>query len=173
VSDPAVAFPRFGSVSDSNAVFHPSYHDGVKWHPLDGPAHAPVKGTALAAQTLAATAGITSYASLPTPLTYTLTLVGGPWLCLFHLNAFVDIGVNNVEVALALNITGTTTIAAGSNPEDRLHVTAKSPVGAALSLSDYAVVNAGATVFELRYAATGAAVVSDVAMAIIPLGYMP
>jgi hypothetical protein len=131
---------------------------------------APVKGTALAAQALTATANINTYASLPTPVTYTLTLAEGPWICLFALAAYVEIAANNVEVALALNITGASTVAAGSHSEDRLHVVAKSPVGTGLSLSDYATVNKGATTFELKYAATGAATVSDVAMQIVPIG---
>jgi hypothetical protein len=131
---------------------------------------APAKGTALAAQTLAATANINTYASLPTPLRFTITRADGPWLCLFDLSAYVDIAANNVEVALALDITGATTVPAGSHPEDRLHANAKSPIGSVLSLSDYATINNGATTFELRYAATGAVTVSDVAMQIVPLG---
>jgi hypothetical protein len=134
--------------------------------------HAPVKGTALAAQPVTATANIGTYAPLPTPVIGTLTLLGGPWLCLFDLAAYIDIGANNVEVSLALDITGTTTVPAGSNPEDRLHVLAKSPIAATLSLADYASVNAGDTTFELKYAATGAATVSDIAMSIVPIGLL-
>jgi hypothetical protein len=173
VSDPAISFPLFESVEDTSGVFHPGYHDGVAWRPLDSPGHAPVKGSATAAQTLAATANIDTYASLPSPLVYTLTLTGGPWLCLFSLAAFANIAVNNVELSLALDISGSVTVPAGSHPEDRLHVLAKSPVAATLSRADYAPVNAGATVFELKYAATGAATVSDVAFSVIPLGFLP
>ena len=135
--------------------------------------HVPVKGTALAAQTLAGTADINTYASLPTPLTYTLTLLGSrPWLCLIHLSAFVNLSTNNAELVLALDISGMTTIAAGSNPEDRLHLLAKSPIAVGLAMSDYASVNPGATVFELKYAGS-AGVISDVAMDVVPLCYFP
>ena len=138
--------------------------------PFAGLRPAPAKGTALAAQALTATANINTYASLPTPLVFTVTRADGPWLCLFDLAAYVDIAANNVEIALALNISGATTVAAGSHSEDRLHANAKSPIGTVLSLSDYAIINRGATTFELKYAATGAATVSDVAMQIVPLG---
>ena len=138
-------------------------------HTNDHARHVPLKGTATAAQALAATADINTYASLPAPLKTTVSFLSGPWECLFHLAAYVDIAANNVAVALALDFSGATTLAAGANPEDRLHVNAKSPIGSTLSLSDYAFVNPGDTVIELKYAATGAATVSDVSLNIIPL----
>jgi hypothetical protein len=137
-------------------------------HLRDHVTHDPTKGTALTAQILPATTNINTYASFPAPLVGTVTTIYGPWLALVHLAAYVDIATNNVEVALALDLTGATTTPAGSNPEDRLHVTAKSPVGSTLSLSDYATLNVGVTTVELKYAG-GPATVSDVALAIIPL----
>jgi hypothetical protein len=77
---------------------------------------------------------------------------------------------NNVQVALALDMSGANTVAAGSHTEDRMRVNAKSPTGATLSLVDFASVEGGDTVYELKYASTGAATVSDVAFAIVPLG---
>jgi len=68
--------------------------------PFAGLRPAPAKGTALAAQALTATANINTYASLPTPLVFTVTRADGPWLCLFDLAAYVDIAANNVEIAL-------------------------------------------------------------------------
>ena len=138
-------------------------------HTSDHARHAPLKGSATAAQPVATTGAITTYASLPAPLATTLSFVSGPWVCLFILTAYVDIGANNVEVALSLDFSGATVLAAGTNTEDRLHVNAKSPVGSTLSRSDYAFVNPGDTVIELKYASTGAATVSDVALAVIPL----
>jgi hypothetical protein len=138
-------------------------------HTNDHARHTPLKGSATAAQPITATANISTYASLPTPLTTTLSFVSGPWVVLFILTAYVDIGANNVEVALSLDFSGATVLAAGTNTEDRLHVNAKSPVGSTLSRSDWAYVNPGDTVIELKYAATGAATVSDVALAVIPL----
>ena len=138
-------------------------------HTNDHARHIPLKGAATAAQPVTATGGIGSYASLPVPLTTTLSFVSGPWVCLFILTAYVDIGANNVEVALSLDFSGATVLAAGTNTEDRLHVNAKSPVGSTLSRSDWAFVNPGDTVIELKYAATGAATVSDVALAVKPL----
>jgi hypothetical protein len=138
-------------------------------HTNDHARHVPLKGAATAVQPIAATGAITTYASLPTPLTTTLSFVSGPWLCLFILTAYVDVAANNVEVALSLDFSGATVLAAGTNTEDRLHVNAKQPVGSTLSRSDYAFVNPGDTVIELKYAATGAANVSDVALAVLPL----
>jgi hypothetical protein len=134
--------------------------------------HAPAKGTALAPQAVTATVDLNTYASLPTPLTAPLTMVSGPWVALFLLSAYVDIGANNVEVALALDVSGATTVVAGANPEDRLHVQAKSPVAATLSLADYGVINQGDHVLELKYVASGAATVSDVALSVLPLGHV-
>ena len=135
--------------------------------------HAPANGTALAAQTVASTGSITTYQSFPTPVTATLVMVSGPWLVLFLLAAYVDIGANNVEVACALEVSGATTVAAGDNPEDRLHVFAKSPIAATLSLAEYVQpVYQGDNNLELKYAATGAATISDITLSAIPLSHV-
>jgi hypothetical protein len=126
------------------------------------------KGKATTPQAITATANINTYASLPTPLVVAYVLPAA-WTCLFILTAFVDTTTNNVEVACSLDFSGATVLAAGTNSEDRLHVNGKSPVGITLSREDYASVNQGTTNIELKYAATGAATLSDVALAIIPI----
>jgi hypothetical protein len=131
--------------------------------------HPPMKTVISTAQAVPATAGITTYASFPTPVRETLTFIGGPWLCAVFLAAYVDIGVNNVEIALALD---TAAVPAGSKPENRLHLNAKSPAGTTLTMSEYETVNAGDITFELMHAG-GAATVSDIKLAVIPLGLLP
>jgi hypothetical protein len=138
-------------------------------HTSDHARHTPAKGTNLAVQATAATADLNTYTSFPSPLTATVSFDSGPWLCLLILAAYVETAVNNVEVVLSLDFSGATTLAAGTNPEDRLHLNAKSPAGSTLALSDYGFLNPGDTVVELKYAATGAANVSDIALAVIPM----
>jgi hypothetical protein len=83
----------------------------------------------------------------------------------------IDITVNNAEVAFALDISGMTNVAAGSQPQDRLHVVAKSPISATFSLARVRTLLDGQTVFELKYAGSSCDV-EDVSFEIIPLAML-
>jgi hypothetical protein len=120
-----------------------------------------------ASVTVAATANITTYASLPTPATLNVTLAND-WRCLFLFSLHIDLAVNNADVAAALDFSGAATIAAGSRPQDRLHVVAKSPISATFSLARVAVVPGGTTRVELMHAGDGFTM-TDGSLEVVPL----
>jgi hypothetical protein len=80
----------------------------------------------------------------------------------------MDISTNNVECALALDFSGDVTIPAGSRPEDRLHVTSKSPVAATYSNQRVGISPPGDVRIELKQSG-GVFNVSDLTLQIIPL----
>jgi hypothetical protein len=142
----------------------------------DGPAEPPrpFKDVNTAIQNVTATANITTYASMPTPIISQITFDPGQgkWLCLFVLTAYINISVNNTEVALDVNVTGHNSIPAGSHTENRLHVLGKSPVAANVNQVVYAILVPGTTQVEVQHAG-GACAISDVAFSFIPLLLLP
>jgi hypothetical protein len=130
--------------------------------------HLPFEKDSSATVSLPATAGITTYSSFPTPVSVTGQFPAGHWQVLFLFSAHIDITINNAECALALDFSGVTNIPAGSKPQDRLHVIAKSPISATFSLSRVAIVKQGVTTIELKYAGS-AFNVEDVSLEIVPI----
>jgi hypothetical protein len=139
-----------------------------------GPAAPPVpfKNVNTVAQNLAATANITTYAPLPTPMVSNVVVTAGNWLCLFVITVYINTTSNNTEVALAMNVSGGTNIPAGSRTEDRLHVLAKSPIGSSINQVVWAVVNPGSNRFEVQHSGQ-ACTISDLAFSFIPLLLLP
>lgn len=140
----------------------------------DGPAAPPVpfKNVNTAAQNLVATANITTYAPLPTPMVSNVTVIAGNWLCLFVITVYINTTSNNTEVSLAMNVSGGTNIPAGSRTEDRLHVLAKSPIGSSINQVIWAMVNPGTNRFEVQHSGQ-ACTISDLAFSFIPLLLLP
>lgn len=88
-----------------------------------------------------------------------------------NLSAYIDSGANSNDVALALDLSGATALAAGSNPEQVLRVGGKQPVASTLSLSYLVQFSAGQTGVEVRYSATAAgADISAVSLTVVSLG---
>jgi hypothetical protein len=139
-----------------------------------GPVQPPIpfKDVNTAAQNLAATANINTYAPLPTPMVSTVVVQAGIWLCLFVVTAYINTTVNNTEVSLAMNVSGGTNIPAGSRTEDRLHVLGKSPIGTSINQVIWAEISPGSNRFEVQHAGM-VCTVSDLAFSFIPLLLLP
>jgi len=127
----------------------------------------PLSDYSSGSESVPATADVTTYASMPTPVRIAVDFGGGDWQCLFLFSAHIDITVNNAEVALALDISGANVIPAGSEPYNRIHVIAKSPISSTFSLQQYGTLLGGETDIELMHAGS-ACTISDVALQIVP-----
>jgi hypothetical protein len=120
---------------------------------------------------LPATTDINTYLSFPTPVSVTIDFPFGDWRSLLLFSMHIDLTTNNAEVAFALDISGMTNVAAGSQPQDRLHVIAKSPISATFSLARVRTLLDGRTTFELKYAGSSCDV-EDVSFEVIPLAML-
>jgi hypothetical protein len=84
---------------------------------------------------------------------------------LFVLSIDVDSQTANNQVQVGLDVSGATTVAVGSKPEQVIWIGGKQPVQATMEVTYIQRLNAGTSNFQLKYTAQGAATLS--AMAVI------
>jgi len=161
-------FPIWAVRTDDAGNDQPGYWHNNLWYPV-GAYLAPYRGVSNNTQAFPGSANINTYVSLPTPLAADVSLAGAEsWLCLSVLSAYVDTVNNNTEVALALNVTGATSIPAGSRPEARLHLLGKTPIAVTVSHQTTDILGPGISHVELM-AAGNACNLSNVAFSVTPL----
>jgi len=113
-----------------------------------------------------------AFIPFPTPVPPVVTMnlaVAGPLL--ICISGYIDTVNNNNEVALGLDVTGATTIPAGSSSGQTLRLGARQATKATDSLSYVQMFNAGLTSFEARYTSQLSGTnISDMAMSAVRLG---
>jgi hypothetical protein len=165
--------PAQSTSKEADAFLSPWHIDAHELLAVRGARADPVESMAIASQAVPATADINTYASFPQPVVGALDLPGNveDWRALVLFSAHIDIAVNNADTAVALNFSGATNIPAGSQPENRLHVVAKSPISVTLSLARVVTVAAGATTVEIMHAGA-ACTIEDISLECVPLALL-
>lgn len=136
----------------NDAMVPPSFQKGVRLGPFAG---LPMSAV---------------FAPLPGPSASVPLVLTQPHNVLMVLSAYLDSGVNNNDVVLALDLSGATAIPAGTNPEETLRVGGKQYVESTLSISYVQAFNVGTTTMDVKYTATVAgASISDVAVTMVAL----